>query len=329
MCWRSWATCSSARTCRATSCDQGAFPTRLGRPAGAWRGPAPPVQPVAACRTPVTLACCSADRRQAGQVATRGEQMPRWRARSAAERKRRHGGLLDRSIASFAHVLPEPLITHAAGLGKSQGNDCRLAGLTMQRARGLIALLEAARQCSWAGLTAASFPPCQALGTHSPGVLAAPASLRSLWSAAGGPPAPPIDHWRRLHSAAATAAAAAACGGGGSAAAAGSGAAAAAAAVTSAAEQKQVLYRGKGMRLFRVLVRCGRAGLAGGHIRCNYRCRRPAALQPSLPALLPCLPPHTPCCPTGSRCSSWAASRRWLCPSIRFWPQARWRARRR
>ena len=57
--------------------------------------------------------------------------------------------------------------------------------------------------------------------------------------------------------------------------------------------EKHVLYRGRGMRLFRVLVRCVRA-LEGGRLQCQARCL-PRRLQPPPP---PLSHPPSPLCLT-------------------------------
>ncbi len=123
----------------------------------------------------------------------------------------------------------------------------------MLRARGLVSLIDVARQASAVEAPLGSAAALQQLLRH----------CSSVPAAAGGPLSAPAAHiasdgcqlrgwsaptpWRGLHTSAAAAAAAAA----------GQEKAAGAAASSAAPPEKVVLYRGKGMRLFRLLVRCG------------------------------------------------------------------------
>lgn len=123
----------------------------------------------------------------------------------------------------------------------------------MLRRRGLIALLDAARQVGAAGAPLGSAAAWQQLVPHLTGVPVVANGLLSASTAAGSSDLCQLRSWtapaawRGLHgSAAATAAATA-----------GQQAAAGAAASSPAQPEKIVLYRGKGMRLFRLLVRCG------------------------------------------------------------------------
>lgn len=122
----------------------------------------------------------------------------------------------------------------------------------MLRSRGLIALLDAARQAGAAGAPFNSAAALQQLVPHLTGVPVAANGLLSASTGAGSPDLCQLRGWtapaawRGLHTSAAAAAATAE-----------QQAGAAGAAASPAQPEKIVLYRGKGMRLFRLLVRCG------------------------------------------------------------------------